>query len=645
MTEIIKHRGPDDEGYAFFSLDSALRPKLYGGKDTPQEIYHTPLSYAPKHSIEHFHLDNELLTFGHRRLSIVDLSILGHQPFGDPSGRYWIIYNGEVYNYLEIRNILEKLGHTFVSHTDTEVILHAYMEWGKECLHHFNGMFAFLIFDRHNKTLFGARDRFAIKPLYYWLSPEGFIAFGSEIKQFTVLPGWQAKIAPQGIYDFLNWGMTNHLEETCFKEVFQLQGGHCFSLKIEPDFPPVLTPQQWYKLPVGKYAGSLEDAGKHFNDLLKDSVRLRSRADVSIGSCLSGGLDSSSIVCLAHEILQEQGSLHPQMTFSACSHYKKFDEREFIEAVLEGRNIKSFYTYPSLDELWQQLDDITWHQDEPYGSTSIFAQWEVFKHVGQNKVKVMLDGQGADEQLAGYGGFLAARLGDLARNFQFISLWKELQSCRNLHQISFPTKHLLNQFLPNAIKAPLKKILNKPTSHPSWLNNGVLKANFRDPNEYPIPIKEAVQKLCYAQITKTNLPMLLHFEDRNSMAHSIEARTPFLDYRLVEFIMGLPADYKLAEGITKRVQRQGLTGTLPDKIRQRISKLGFATPEEVWVKQHQPKFFQELIRASVKNSHGILNQKAIHLADQMISGQIPFNFLLWRMIVLGKWIHRFSMTI
>ncbi|HEY4831991.1 MAG TPA: asparagine synthase C-terminal domain-containing protein, partial [Waddliaceae bacterium] len=377
---------------------------------------------------------------------------------------------------------------------------------------------------------------------------------------------------------------------------------------------------------------------------LKDAIKLRCRADVPIGSCLSGGLDSSSIVCLAHAILKEQKSTHPQMTFSACSHYPQFDEKEYIQQVIDQTKVLSHITYPELDNLFDKLDTIIWHQDEPFGSTSIFAQWEVFNLVKQQSVKVMLDGQGADEQLAGYSGFHSARFYDLANNFRFITLWKELRKTRQLHNISFPIKLLLYQMLPQLLKQPLRKALKKSTIGASWLDNNILNASVRDPSRFSVPVKGALSQLSYAQITRTSIPMLLHFEDRDSMAHSVEARTPFLDYRLVEFVQSLPSDYKLSEGMTKRVLRQGLRGTLPEGIRNRISKLGFATPEELWVRNN-PQQFQDLIKESVKFSQGILNQRAIQICNDMILGRRPYTFFVWRLIAFGRWMKRFSVAI
>ena len=287
MTHLIRHRGPDDEGYVFFGADSLL---ITGGEDTPAEAYHTSFAHRPRQSYPATLPNGLTAAFGHRRLSIIDLSPAGHQPFCSPDQRYWIIYNGEIYNYLEIRQELAAKGYTFATQTDTEVILLAYLEWGQECLHRFNGMFAFLIFDRQSQQVFAARDRFGVKPLYFWSSPEGFIAFCSEIKQLTLLPGWCPKLHGQGVYDYLNWGIKDHHSRTLFSGVYQLRGGERVDFNIHTSDLSSVKPVRWYHLQPRPFQGSFQQAVQEFRFLLEDAIRLRLRADVKVGSCLSGGL-------------------------------------------------------------------------------------------------------------------------------------------------------------------------------------------------------------------------------------------------------------------------------------------------------------------------------------------------------------------
>lgn len=654
MTDVIRHRGPDDEGFILFSNLAAV-PNICGGKDTPAGAYQANISYAPKTQLS-TQGDRAMLSLGHRRLSIVDLSPLGHQPMSYADGRYWIVFNGEVYNHIELRSELEELGHRFVSHSDTEVILAAYSEWGKKCLPRFNGMFAFLIYDREECMLFVARDRFGVKPLYYRVS-EGGIAFASEIKQFTVMPQWRAQINGQRAYDFLNWGITDHTDETLFAGVFQLRGGQA----LELDLQAVAVGRQqhangcrlpvysWYQLTPRPFSGSFQDASQIFRDKLTDAVRLRLRADVSVGSCLSGGLDSSSIVCLVNQLLREQDAHELQKTFSACTEVAKYDERKWIDIVVNATGVDAHYVYPSLLGLFDEAPAITWHQDEPFGSTSIYAQWNVFRMAAEQQVKVMMDGQGADEQLAGYHGYFGPHLAALFRTLRWGALWKEVAAMRRLHGYSYMTAaaYLANYTLPERIKDKLRKSAGRVESAPEWLDAARLGCSAINPFR-AVGAAEArtVQDLSIAQLTSSNLQMLLHWEDRDSMGHSIESRVPFLDYRLVEFVLGLPDEYKLSCGVTKRVLRTAMSGILPDEIRDRTDKLGFVTPEETWLREREPELFREKVNAAVDASGGILRKEEVNkMLDDMIAGRTRFSYLPWRLISFGEWQRQFSVTI
>jgi len=554
--------------------------------------------------------------------------------------RFWIVYNGEIYNYLELRAELELLGHSFSSQSDTEVILAAYREWGERCLVRFNGMFAFLLLDRAQQKILAARDRFGVKPLYYWISPDGLLAFASEIKQFTNLPGWRARINGQRAYEFLNWSLLDHTGETLFAGVRQLRGGeyiHC-SLENLMAGPPI---NRWYRLEPCSLQKDMKASADEFCGLFTDAVRLRLRADVSVGSCLSGGLDSSSIVCVANHVLRLRGMASQQNTFSACAKVKKYDEREYIDIVVGHTGANPHYVYPDVKELFDSVDAITWHQDEPFASTSIYAQWQVFRLAASNSVRVMLDGQGADEQLAGYHNFFAPHFGNLLRNCQWARLWQEMQEAKDLHHYSmlWGWKQTLDHVLPELLRQPLRRLIGKPSKATPWLDMEKLTARPCDPFlESGAAKSRSVQALSRAQLTATSLPMLLHWEDRNSMAHSVEARVPFLDYRLVEFILGLPDDYKIASGVTKRVLREAMRGILPEGIRTRADKMGFVTPEELWMREQEPELFRNALRDAVELSGGIVREGVLLGLDEMIAGARPFSFLPWRLINFGTWI-------
>ena len=379
MSGIARHRGPDDEG---FLLCSGSSVECFGGPHTPDSAFRAQVPWRPQSALPHEKRSGGFTAFAHRRLAILDLSPNGHQPMSYGDGRYWICFNGEIYNYLELKAELATK-HQFLTTSDTEVILAAFHEWGENCLERFRGMWAFAIFDSHRQTLFLARDRFGIKPLYYWIAPDGTFAFASEIKQLTVLPGWSARINAQRAFDYLAFGMTDHTDECLFDGVYQLPAGHHATLSA-PDCRAqrksdgrILT-ERWYAVRPETARLSEADAAAEFKRRFFDSVALHLRADVPIGSCLSGGLDSSAIVCAMNELLSAQGAQHLQKTFSAGSSIAKYDERKWINSVIEKTGVTPYFVEPSLDELWNSLPNIVYHQDEPIGSTSPFAQWKVF---------------------------------------------------------------------------------------------------------------------------------------------------------------------------------------------------------------------------------------------------------------------------
>ena len=640
MTMAVRHRGPDGEGFATFSSDGH-RVRPLGGQDTPQVLYGATMAYAPRREAAPMY--DAVAALGHRRLAIVDLSITGHQPMCTGDGRVWISYNGEIYNHLELRDELQQLGRVFVSHSDTEVILQAYLVWGIQCVDRFNGMFAFVLIDRIAKRVFAARDRFGVKPLYLWRSPNGLVAMASEIKQFSVLPGWSPRVNGQRAYDFLNWGLLDHTEETLFHGVQQLRGGECIDGSIEEiqrHFPI----RRWYQLTPRHFSGDMKVAADEFAALFTDAVRLRLRADVAVGSCLSGGLDSSSIVCVANLLLRSAGARSHQNTFSACATEKRFDERNHIDVVVGHTGVKAHYVYPELGELFEKLDTMTWHQDEPFGSTSIYAQWKVFELAKNSRVRVLLDGQGADELLIGYHGFFAPHFAGLFVTRRWGTLLREICAAKRLHELSYASSagYLANAVLPEPLRQPLRRLVGKPSSVPHWINRDRLVCDDRDPTLAYGFKSTSVNQMARAMLTGTSVPMLLHWEDRDSMAHSVESRLPFLDFRIAEFLMGLPAEMKLWDATTKQVLRESMRGTLPEPIRTRMDKMGFVTPEETWVRSDVPERFRAELCRAVDASQGVLNGDALDHFDAVLAGRKPFNYLVWRMISFGRWMERFK---
>lgn len=647
MTDIVRHRGPDDEGYVLFDEG---RPTCLAGSDTACAAFSAAVPYRPTGSIGSAPRSSTF-AMGHRRLAILDLSPLGHQPMSDQGGRCWIAYNGEVYNHVELRTELEGTGHTFISHSDTEVILAAYAQWGPDCLAHFNGMWALALYDARERTLLLARDRFGVKPLYYWVAPDGTLAFASEIKQFTVLEGWQASLNDQRAYDFLVHGLCDHTDETMFRGVYQLRPGHRAVLR--DDARRSLRPgtridsERWYVLPVRRFEGSFADAVQGFRERFVDAVGLRLRADVPVGSCLSGGLDSSAIVGTIRQLLQSTDGAAPkqQRTYSACSTVDRFDERKWIDEVVRCTGVDAHYVYPSLDGLLSDAPAITWHQDEPFGSTSIYAQWRVFKLAAADGIKVMLDGQGADEQLAGYHMFFGARLATLARGLHWLEFIREASAIRRLHGygVTALSRYVAPHLLPAAVFDSAKRHLGYSHRAPGWLNLSSLVARPENPLHASGTFDASVRSMSVSQLTASNLQMLLHWEDRNSMAHSVESRVPFVDYRLVEFVVGLPDDFKLFRGVTKRVLRESMRSTIPTAIVERMDKLGFVTPEEAWVRELAPQAFRQQIERTLETAPNLFDPDALRAEMEcIIAGTKTFSFLPWRVANFGAWCRAFS---
>ncbi|MGD9107957.1 MAG: asparagine synthase (glutamine-hydrolyzing) [Gammaproteobacteria bacterium] len=627
MTNIVRHRGPDDEGYA--AVDCVGKVEFFGGCDTQKEI-----------SLTRCNRNKAKVALGHRRLTILDTSVSGHQPMVAQNDRYLIIFNGEVYNYIEIRKELQAKGYTFNSSTDTEVVLKSYIEWGKNCLSKFNGMFSFVIYDCIAKKTFIARDRFGQKPCYYWFSPAGFLAIASEIKQFTVLPGWDAKLNHQKGYDFLVFGLSDYDNETMFSEVYQLMGGECVEVRLDDIAAKSLPIERWYNLNPQKIDLPFDEACEHFRDLFHDAVKLRLRSDVDVGSALSGGLDSSSIVCMANKILKNDNKNYRQNTFSARSYDKKIDEIDYMQEVVNVTGVNAHYIYPEVDNLFKVLDEMTWHQDEPFLGTSIFAEWSVFNLVSTTSVKVTLDGHGADELLCGYHSFFENNLRYLLNEYKFFNFAQEMFLLKKC--CKYGSRLLLRSLCPLKLKHFIRnrKLLKQAQKY--------IVFDFPSKNNPVDEQFEAASSLSdYSQIllSHTSMPVQLHWADRDSMCHSIESRAPFLDYRLVEFILGCPDNYKIKKALTKKILRNSLSNVLPQKIKDRRDKIGFATSEEMWVKRN-PDLFRKLVDDAVKYAGGFLSKNVVKMmSDKIIAGKVTYDPWLWRVVNFGQWLKVFTINI
>lgn len=545
MNDLLAHRGPDGEG--FF---------LSAGIDRAGELPGL-IAFSPK--LEPY------VAFGHRRLAIVDLSPAGHQPMV-LKDRYVITYNGEVYNHSELRLELISLGYSFVSHSDTEVILAAYDAWGVDCLKRFNGMWAFVIVDTQHGRIFIARDRFGIKPFHYYCR-DGMFLFASEIKAIVASP--DVITAPDAEYcrEYLEKGCNVEGARTAFENIHRLPPASFVECSLAELLEAPLQPKTFWSVqpnisnePFNEARG--EQLANEYYALLEDAVRLRLRADVKVGSALSGGLDSSSIVYLVNKLLREQGSEDQQETFSCV--YKtpgteSCDESKYIDHMASELDVRSNQIEPRMKDIPAEYEKMILALDHPPES-SLMSSWHTFMRVANSDVTVTLDGQGADEQQAGYLGYiffwfaqmpLSEALTELPKVLAIPGAWKKAW--------------------PGLAVNILHRVLGKTLVRLLLIRLGY----GRDPF---VPVNEILLQ----HTTKSILPTLLHYADRTSMAFSIESRMPFMDYRVVEFLATVPVAYKLHGGWTKYLARRAFAGKLPDEIVWRKDKMGWPIPEEHW---------------------------------------------------------------
>jgi asparagine synthase (glutamine-hydrolysing) len=643
MTTTLRHRGPDDEGYVFVNTQNA-ETEQRRGTDSIAPLVARPIEEA---------LDARYdLAFGFRRLSIIDLTAAGHQPMQADDGRVWIVYNGEIYNYRELRRELQSLGHVFQSASDTEVLLKAYLEWGYECLSKINGMWAFCIWDSRIKRLFCARDRFGVKPFYYYFDRELFI-FASEIKAIIQHPRIQREANPAVIYSFLVFSNVDNEEATFFKGIRQLLPGHF--LILSADTMELRAARYWsltYNPDLGDWNGNGGPNAERFLDLFRDAVRLRLRADVPVGTCLSGGLDSSSITCMVNRLIQDEYGINKtvigehQKTFTSAFEDPQFDERDYVRAVLAHTGAKEHYVFTTPQALWEELPDLAWHQDEPFASTSVYAQWNVMRLARQNDVTVLLDGQGADEILAGYRSYFGVFFTELILNGRFLRLFGEMKGARSNTDLAYADLVRLcaqagYAYLPVWMKSFIRtrarltlKVLGRDFKH-SFAGRA---SEWQRPND-----SSGLQSALFSDFLKSNLPSLLRYEDRNSMAFSIEARLPFLDYRLVEFLFSLPASEKIRRGQSKYILRQAIKGLVPEPIRQRRDKKGFVTPHVDWMRQSNEQLRGLFSSDDFRSASFVDRNKVLNLIDRAPTKSTIISMEFWRLVSLEIWMRRFGL--
>ncbi|MBC7862839.1 MAG: asparagine synthase (glutamine-hydrolyzing) [Bacteroidia bacterium] len=628
MTKKLRHRGPDDEG---FFLANENESECFSGEDTPAEISESKFHFCPQKKLIQ-NQKNFSLGFCHRRLSIIDLSAGGHQPMSIDNGKYWITYNGEIYNYVELREELEKKGHRFITRSDTEVLLYAYKEWGIKCLDRFNGMWSFVLYDTEKKKLIGARDRFGVKPFYYYHTKEVF-CFASEQKALVNQPFVTTGINEQALHDFFVHNEMEYAPQGLFNNILELFPGNYFELntknlelKIEKYFFAEVN-TSFEKFDEKKF----EHYKNETTDLLVNAVKLRMRSDVKVGSCLSGGIDSSAIVGIMQAL---SGKENPPELFTAVFPGKEIDEEKWAEEVAKKNGGKNTWNKisPTAQDLWKDLDDMVYSQDLPLWSSSTYAQFSVMKLARQNNIKVLLDGQGGDELFGGYIPYYLSFWNELKSNGEKKYLENELQGFSHLGKAS---KFQLKENIKGKIDASSSGFL-KTLKDPNlkFLNSDFLRSHVKPPiikKEY-----SSLNKHLQAEFENTRLKLYLKCEDRCSMWHSVESRTPFADdIELIKKVMGLPGIYKIKNGQLKYLLREAAKKYLPEKIYNRKDKMGYVTPHNSWMHA-----MNETIRTvDFSEIKPYLNYKRFGQKSSQLF--LPLNdaenFLAFKILTFSRW--------
>ena len=540
ITDSISHRGPDDYGY--FAEGS--------------------------------------IGLGHRRLSILDLSPLGHQPMHSHDGRYVIVFNGEIYNYLELKAELINTGYVFKSSSDTEVLLNAYIEWGANCLDKFNGMWAFIIYDKLNKTAFISRDRFGVKPLYYYKNCETII-FGSEIKSILSSGIYAIQYNDKILAEYLYQGKIDTGNDTFFQEIYSVTPGSYLII----DSNRHITEKIFWKISHDRISGSEDELADQYFSLFEDSVRLRMRSDVPVGVCLSGGLDSTSIICSMNRIQKKLNAVERIEAFAYTD--KDYCEKKYLEDTMCHVNSRLNMMSSEPEDLWNTIDTLMGFHDEPVHSMTAIVGFKLFKLIKNSGIKVILNGQGADESLAGYSSYFERYWLSLLSNGKFKQLDDEIDKYCRAFSVDKGTKikGVVTAYLKQKLKIfPVYRYLSSrryenDIQRDRYIQYQVSSNMFDLVNSYD---RKNLFDDLKSSIENSPLPLYLRVEDRNSMANSTEARLPFMDYRLINMAFSLPDNMKLRGPYNKYLLRKAMTGKIPASVSERLDKMGFPTSFSNW---------------------------------------------------------------
>ncbi len=580
MNNSLRHRGPDDEG---FLLINEKQKTIAFGNDTPIEVKESRLHFSPTQHIEKNNSVYELL-LGHRRLSIIDISATGHQPMCLPDVDLWITYNGEIYNYKELRASLQAKGIEFITESDTEVILRCYQAYGSECVQHFNGMWSFVIYDGRKKEMFASRDRFGVKPFYYH-SAENNFAFASEQKTLLQFSEVKKEINPVAMFDFLALNVLEKEKEGLFKGIKELQPAHNLSLNLKNGeikincYYSLKTDSTFFSINKKQTQEYIDEVKK----LATESIDLRLRADVTVGTCLSGGIDSSVIVCVMDKLLKEKSSSqngNKIQAFSSIFPGSRFDESAYMKNVVEQTNTNWHTVIPDKKDFLNDVEYLIYSHDLPIWSISSFAQSSVMKLAKSNHVKVLLDGQGADELFGGYKHYYKYLLNDFKSSSENNEYQNAIAALKETNGKDFLVRYNLKKLIEPTAPLLLKKFFFPDLKyiHPDLLNQ--YKERFLFLKETSTSLNEKLKE----DFTGTYLKELLRREDRNGMMHSVESRVPFTDdHSLVESVFSIQGNYKIRGASTKYLLREAFKDILPSPVYSRTDKLGFVTPNNEWM--------------------------------------------------------------
>lgn len=609
----LAHRGPDDEGF------------VLAGRSVPPRRLGSQLSKAPGLEPIDTASPTEGYTVGlmNRRLAIIDLTAAGHGPMGSADGAVWLTYNGEVYNYRELASQLRARGHIFSGHSDTEVVLAAYLEWGESFVERLNGMFAFAIWDARSQELLLGRDRLGIKPLY--VSDLGaFVAAASEPKALLAC-GVRTQIDWETAYAYLVAGYTDWSDRTFLLGIRQLEPA---TIEVFSGDGRRRSRRYWSATDAPPFDGSRNAAVARFRDLFLDSVRLQLRSDVPIGTALSGGLDSSSIVAASAAVGDASAARYG---FSAVFDSAAVDESRYARAVARRYDLDWHTVRPSETDLLADLDQLLSAQGEPVPSSSSYAQWRVMRLAREHAVTVLLDGQGGDELLAGYSGFRPYVVADAVRRGRFVTATRELWSAHAQASLAPVAARSVAALAPQRLVGSGRaRARRRATGYVSPQLHERYAQRLREAEEMPATLAGVLHR----SLTRMTLPALLRSEDRSSMAHSREARVPFLDHRLVEHAASLPVELKVAGGRTKVVLREALGDLLPPEILARRDKVGFATPEAGWLRSLGESLVGDVLR---NVDDGLDRDGAFALWSRLRHGDDAAAAPLWRLVCFERW--------